>query len=86
MTIADVPTLALADLVAEPTNPFTGNPINSDEKTAHDQFVYMTWDDVDSYGTAFVAGRWGSVHTDLRNPENWTLYEEPMLLTEHKAP
>lgn len=43
MTNADVPTLALEGIVENPTNPFTGNPINSDAKASG---VYITTDDI----------------------------------------
>lgn len=33
MTNADVPALAMEDLIRDPKNPFTGKAINSDEKT-----------------------------------------------------
>ena len=43
MTNADVPTLALEGIVENPTNPFTGNPINFDAKASG---VYITTDDI----------------------------------------
>lgn len=39
MTNADVPTIAMNGLIDHPTNPFSGNPINSDEKFAHPQRI-----------------------------------------------
>ena len=41
MTTADVPTLALTGVIADPINPFTGNPVNSDNKK---DGVYVTAD------------------------------------------
>ena len=41
MTTADVPTLALTGVIADPINPFTGNPVNSDNKK---EGVYVTAD------------------------------------------
>ena len=41
MTNADVPTIALADIVDNPTNPYTGTPINSKPKSG-DLYVDYT--------------------------------------------
>ena len=85
MTNADVPTLAVANLIENPVNPFTGVPITSTEKLAHEQFVLMTWDNGDNTGTQFQLGRWASVSEDMRDPENWTFYEGQMALSENEV-
>lgn len=88
MTNADVPTLATQGLIDAPVNPFTGNPINSDEKTAHDQLVIMSgvWNISDNDGTTFLPARWASVHDDLWNMDNWHFYNEEVVLKEHALP
>jgi len=88
MTNADVPTLAFEGLIENPVNPFTGKAITDDEKYAHDQYVILSgeWDTTVNNGTAFLPSTWGSVHTDLRDPDNWTFYEESIVLTEHAFP
>ena len=87
MTIADVPTLATQSLIDNPTNPFTENPINSDEKTAHEQMVLMSWDDFDTSGTTFHPWYWGAVQDDVRDRNDWSFAaDEKVILKEHKLP
>lgn len=43
MTNADVPTIAFKDVIENPINPFTGNPINSNQKK---DGVYITTSDI----------------------------------------
>lgn len=85
MTIADVPTLATQELIDTPINPFTGNPINSDEKTAHDQYVILSseWNVDDNNGNTFLPSYWGCVKDDPRNMENWSFLLEDRVLKEH---
>lgn len=88
MTNADVPTLAVKDLIKNPTNPFTGKAISNKEKTAHDQMIIVCDDaktDINN-GNAFLPARWASVKEDMRKKENWTFYEEKIVLDEHKLP
>lgn len=88
MTHADVPTLATDALIANPQNPFTGKAINSDEKTAHEQFIIMSteWETTVNDGNTFLPSQWASVKDDLWNKNNWTVYEGEIVLREHKAP
>lgn len=88
MTNADVPTLAASGLIDDPRNPFTGKAINSSEKTAHDQFVIMSWDwDVDeNNGNTFLPALWASVRDNLWEEGNWTFYSTQTVLTDHTAP
>ena len=88
MTNADVPTLATAGLIENPTNPFTGKAINSDEKTAHDQFIIRSrkWKIAENNGTTFLPAQWASVSDDLWNLDNWTFYDEETVLDRHAAP
>lgn len=83
MTNADVPTLAFDGLIDDPVNPFTGNPINSDEKTAHDQYLISSNDwqvDVNN-GYQFLPANWHSVHDDIWNKANWKKIATDAVLT-----
>lgn len=79
MTNADTPTIAFEGLVDNPVNPFTGNPINSDEKTAHPQLVTTSnvWQTENQSGTTFDVsnGNWYTVHDDIFNEDNWQRVE-----------
>ena len=89
MTNADVPTIACEDVIEDPVNPFTGNPINSDEKTAHDQFImtYHTgWDTKTNNGYTFLPTPWAAVTNNIWDRDDWELIDEPTVLTEHKIP
>ncbi len=76
MTVGDVPTIALDGLVEDPVNPFTGNPITSNEKNAEPQVVTTSdqWDVRDyQMGTTFNTedGHTYSVHDDIFDFNNW---------------
>ena len=88
MTNADVPTLSVNGLVQNPVNPYTGNALNSNEKTAHDQYVIVSqdWDIKTNKGNTFLPAKWASVKKDLRDRSNWTFYDTETVLTEHAAP
>ena len=79
MTQSDVPTMATQDVIANPTNPFTGRPISNEEKYAHDQYILASWDwDVSTNnGTTFLPGMWLAVHTDMRDMRNWREVQNP---------
>lgn len=62
MTNADVPTLALKDLIDSPINPYTGNPINNNQKTERVQYV-------------FDNNRWLSVHDNIYDLSNWDVVD-----------
>ncbi|MDD3403530.1 MAG: membrane protein insertase YidC [Hespellia sp.] len=76
MTQADVPTLVCNDVIEDPVNPFTGNAINSAEKTAHDQIITFS----EKYSTTTNNGNvfdtsdspWFSVHNNIFDLNNWT--------------
>ena len=78
MTNADVPTLATADVISDPTNPFTGKAITNEEKTAHDQYILAStnWDVLENHGTQFQPGRWLSVKNNIWDMDNWTILQE----------
>lgn len=88
MTNADVPTLATNGIIEKPVNPFTGKVINSDEKTAHDQFIIIsdTFSTSKNNGNTFLPARWASVKDDLWKKENWKFYNDLTVLKDHKAP
>ena len=88
MTNADVPTLAVSDLIEDAKNPFTNKTIDDSEKYAHDQFIIgsTAWEVEVNNGTQYLASAWASVNHDLWNYDNWTFYNEEIVLTEHIMP
>lgn len=86
MTNADVPTLATDGVIDNPVNPFTGNAINSSDKTLHDQYIFMSdiWSTSENNGNTFRPGTWYTVHDDIRDSSNWKLVCEDAVLTEEK--
>lgn len=78
MTCADVPNLAVRDVIEEPINPFTGKKIGSSEKTAHAQYVMESDKNniFENNGNQFLPARWYAVREDMRKPENWILLSE----------
>ena len=88
MTNADVPFMAVDGLIENPVNPFTGKPITTEEKFAHEQMI-MTSRDVavqDSTGEVFLPSFWASVKDDIWEKENWSFGTEKAVLAEHKLP
>ena len=88
MTNADVPTLAMKEVIDYPVNPFTGKPINNDEKTAHEQFISMSehWSVATNNGYTYSSSKWASVKDNLWEKDNWTFYKGNRVLKEHQAP
>lgn len=88
MTNADVPTLALDGLVENAVNPFTGKEINNDEKFAHDQFIIMStdWDVTKNNGNTYSAARWAVVKDNIWDADNWSFYEEKVVLDKYALP
>ncbi|MBQ7670410.1 MAG: YidC/Oxa1 family membrane protein insertase [Clostridia bacterium] len=89
MTNADVPTIAFKDTVDDPVNPFTGKPINSDEKTAHDQFIVtdnVGWSIDVNHGTTYLPTSWASITNNIWDRDDWVFYNEQVVLTEYKMP
>lgn len=76
MTNGDVPTIALDGIVEDPVNPYTGNPINSDEKNDEPQVITTSvrWN-VREYqtGNTFNTedGHTYSVHDNIFDFDNW---------------
>ena len=74
MTNADTPVLAFEDLVKNPINPATGNPINSDPKFDEKLYVFYTldWRPSTNNGTSFSKGIWFSLkNQNIFDLENW---------------
>jgi hypothetical protein len=44
------------------------------------------WDVAVNNGNTFTPSIWASVHTDLRNPENWEFYDSYLTLKDHAFP
>ena len=85
MTNADVPTLATGGVINAPVNPFTGKPINNDEKYAHDQFVIVSrdWNVNSNNGYTYKSAWWASVKDNMWERENWTFTKDKFVLREH---
>ncbi len=83
MTAADTPTLATQGVIQNPVNPFTGNVINSNAKTEHDQYVFFSynWSVENNCGKQYIAGDWYTVHDSIWNKNNWQLVGEDAVLT-----
>ena len=88
MTNADVISLATEGVIEDPRNPFTGNPINTDEKYAHDQYVIVS--DIWSTGTnnknTFLPSKWARVNTNIWDKSNWSFYEKDTVLKDYAFP
>lgn len=75
MTNADVPYLSTKSLIEKPTNPFTGNEINTKQK---EDGLYIADSDLwapDKHNKntfKIKDDEWYFVHDDIFNPENWS--------------
>jgi len=79
MTTADVPYLAMKDLIDHPVNPFTGNPIT--EVTDKENYPITSshrWNIFKYGGNTFdtTNGYWWKVNGDIHNKEDWERLEE----------
>ena len=88
MTHADVPFLAVNDLIENPVNPFTGKPISNEEKTAHDQMIATSRDlsPEANEGKYVLPSYWATVKDNIWDKENWSFSDEKAVLAEHKLP
>lgn len=88
MTNADVPTLSTDGLIDSPVNPYTGKPINSNEKTAHDQYIIVSDDcsTTTNNGNTFWPAKWATVKDDIRDKNNWKFFDNVTVLDQHAAP
>ncbi len=75
MTNADVPSLAVKNVIENAINPFTGNKIDDSEKYAHPQIVTSSchWQTTKYNGNTFDTsdGHWYSVSDNIFKEENW---------------
>lgn len=78
MTQADVPTLAVDSLIENAINPFTGKEISNEEKTAHPQYVIVSWeyDVARNNGNTFIESQWFKVSDNIWDLSNWEFLEE----------
>lgn len=84
MTNGDVPTIAVKDIIKNPINPFTGNPINNTEKTAHDQYIMVSfdWNVGVNNGYTYLPSKWFAVRDNIWKKDNWKLIDEKVVLPE----
>lgn len=82
MTNGDVPSLAVDGIIENPVNPFTGKMINSDEKTAHDQYIINSDEQIMDInnGNTFLPSDWYSVHDNIWDKSNWERVAEDAIL------
>jgi hypothetical protein len=75
MTNGDVPTLATGNLISDPTNPFTGNPITNTAKQGVQYVISSTraedWHTEINNGKKFFPNNWFSVHDNIWDINNW---------------
>lgn len=75
MTIADVPTYAVKDVIANPVNPFTGKVIDNNEKFEHPQQITTSsnWDVTKNNGNRYDSsdGEWYLVEENVLDPACW---------------
>ncbi|MBR5040685.1 MAG: membrane protein insertase YidC [Clostridiales bacterium] len=72
MTNADTPTLATEGLIEDPTNPFTGKPINSDAKDGPQKVLSTDhWSIYVNNEEKFMEDSWFTVEDDPYKIKNW---------------
>ena len=72
MTNADTPSLATSGIINNPTNPFTGNPINMDPKNEPQKVFFCgVWNIAENNGNTFLPGAWYSIKGDPHIAKNW---------------
>ena len=75
MTNADVPTLAVTDVIPNATNPFTGKLITNADKTAHEQYIVasgVNWELSDNdERNVFLPTTWWAVQDNIWDMANW---------------
>ena len=78
MTNADVPSLALKDIIENPKNPFTGNPINENYKEngiiATKADIFMPYHSKSSYEFTIRDDEWIFIKDNIFIDENWQKY------------
>ena len=77
MTNADTPSLALKDIVDNPINPFTNNPINVENKNDYIKISQAPMQSLrtrDDKQFTIKDDEWLTVHDDIFKNENWSHY------------
>lgn len=83
MTNADVPTIAMSNIIDSPVNPYTGNKINSNSKFDNVHYINTsTKFDVEvNNGNTFLPARWIKFEgNNVWNKDSWTLLEGETVL------
>ena len=78
MTNADVPLIAMKDLIDDPVNPATGKSVSDDTKYASEIHVYRVgeWNPKINNGFTFLKGDWAAFSGgDIYDPKNWKTIE-----------
>lgn len=77
MTQADIPTIAVENIIENPVNPFTGKEINNDYKYTQDLYVLASADVTVSKnnGYQFLPDKWYKVSDNIWNIANWKLID-----------
>ena len=75
MTNADVPSLAVENLIADPVNPFTGNPIDNTHTKEGAFYVILSHQFYahKNNGTTFLPDPWAVVSGDMWDRSNWIM-------------
>lgn len=82
MTNADVPSLAVKDVIKQPVNPFTGKSILNPAWKKKPQYVLSSnaWSIDKINGNTFAPGNWYAVEKDIWNENNWKVVKKEALL------
>ena len=89
MTNADTPTLAMAGLIDNPVNPFTGKAITNAAKDDPRQYVAYTvlWNPKKHKGSQYSSIRWMATGHDVFNMDDWEVLDgEPAEQPADQAP
>lgn len=80
MTNADVPTIAMKDIISDPVNPYTGKPINSVPKEEGPLIITTArcWREEFNDETSYNPDedRWFSVHDCIFDQGNWAVVDD----------
>ena len=84
MTTADVPIMALQDLIQNPVNPFTGKEITDAEKYAHDQYIIASPESRINInnGNQYLPAEWFAIKDNIWDLANWRHIKEVTTMPE----
>ena len=81
MTIADVPALACDEIIADASNPYSGNQFVQPEEKQTVSILASNRSNIHTNnGNTFLPGIWLSVHDDVYNIENWSVMATDAIL------